>query len=88
MTPRTELWITGLDRCHWAVALGKSGVNTLWDRQVALIRGGMSIPGGEREAPGEEKAPEAVLNQDVGGVPYSKAVQSPGLGPCTCTLQA
>lgn len=33
---------------------------------MALIRGGMSIPRGEREAPGEEKAPEAVFNQDSG----------------------
>lgn len=45
----------------------------------------MSIPGGEREAPGEERAPEAVLNQDL-GVFLTKAVQCPSLGPCTCTL--
>lgn len=53
---------------------------------MALIRGGMSIPGDEREAPGEEKAPEAVLNRDV-GVFLTKAVQCLSLGPCTCTLE-
>lgn len=40
----------------------------------------MSIQGGEREAPGEEKAPEALLNQDRrGGISYKSCpVPKPG----------
>lgn len=51
-------------------SFGKPGVNTLWDRQVALSRGGMFIPGGEREAPGEERKTRGCLKPRCGGVSY------------------